>query len=129
MLVLKKIHAKCFSAMIDFNGMSTHLELFYVWRFVNCIHCISIYTFLWSSLKFFSFLIFCFNDTLKSSGIDFFKKSVLCLITILFTFIIFGIILFLLKRTKCYPSQHFQISPSYLSFKKIQIQLNQYLEY
>ena len=29
--------------IIDFNGMSTHLGLFYAEKWVNCIHCMFIY--------------------------------------------------------------------------------------
>ena len=32
--------------LIDFNGMTTHLELFYVERLRNCLHCTLIIPFL-----------------------------------------------------------------------------------
>ena len=44
--------------MIDFNGISIHLELFYAKKLGNCIHCTILFTFFMWILKFFLCTVF-----------------------------------------------------------------------
>ena len=47
-----KVNPRClFDWLIDFNGMSARLGLFYAERLENCFHCTFIFTFLCSFLK------------------------------------------------------------------------------
>ena len=51
----KKISCSCFKVeemidwLIDLNGMSTYIALFYAYRFGNRVHCMLIFNFLCSS--------------------------------------------------------------------------------
>ena len=48
--------------MIDFNGMSTHLELFYAYRLVNHVHCMFTFTsFVMLLRKRFCMQLYCFK--------------------------------------------------------------------